>query len=117
MFAPGNIVELTARQVIASFFICVTHFELKLPRSHHFYLREAIGLARDMRLDTDQLNLDLAQTICARRMTALLFITERGCAILVRSVLFLVCVSVLTCLAQQTCVVYPAQAFAHGIFR
>lgn len=72
----------TLTTIIASFFISITHFELKLPRSHHFYLREAIGLARETQVDSEKLNLDPISLICSRRMMALLFITERGAAIL-----------------------------------
>lgn len=72
----------TLTTIISSFFICIAHFELKLPRSHHFYLREAIGLAREMHIDSDKFTSDPVQGICAKRMMALLFVTERGAAIL-----------------------------------
>lgn len=68
--------------IISSFFICVTYMELKQIRSHHFFLREAIGLAREMNGDVERTPGDQIELICRRRMLALLFITERGCAIL-----------------------------------
>lgn len=68
--------------IVASFFICVTYMELKQIRSHHFFLREAIGLAREMNGDLDRTPGDQIELICRKRMLALLFITERGCAIL-----------------------------------
>lgn len=72
----------TLTTIVSSFFICITYFELKLVRSHHFFLREAIGLAREMIGDSERITNDPVELICRRRMMALLFITERGCAIL-----------------------------------
>ena len=72
----------TITTIISSFFICITYFELKQVRSHHFFLREAIGLAREMRGDTERTTDDPIEKICRKRMFAVLFITERGCAIL-----------------------------------
>lgn len=72
----------TLTTIISSFFICITYFELKQVRSHHFFLREAIGLAREMHADTERATDDLIESVCRKRMLALLFITERGCAIL-----------------------------------
>ena len=68
--------------IISSFFICITYFEIKQVRSHHFFLREAIGFAREMHVDTERASDDPIELICRKRMLALLFITERGCAIL-----------------------------------
>lgn len=72
----------TLTTIIASFFISVTFFELKQVRSHHFYLREAIGLARGMHTDVEVAATDPIEIICQKRMLALMFITERGCAIM-----------------------------------
>lgn len=72
----------TLTTVISSFFICISFFELKQVRSHHFFLREAIGFAREMSTDAERAADDPIESICRQRMLALLFITERGCAIL-----------------------------------
>lgn len=74
----------TLLSVQASYHICVALFELKKPRAHHFYIREAIGMAIDqgLHLDNTYINMDEIQAICARRTFAILFITERGLAIL-----------------------------------
>lgn len=72
----------TLTTVISSFFICITYFELKQVRSHHFFLREAIGFAREMNADTERGSDDPIESICRKRTFGLLFITERGCAIL-----------------------------------
>lgn len=70
--------------IISSFFICISYFELKQPRSHHFFLREAIGMAHEQgfHLESSYTSLDRVQTIAYRRTFAVLFVTERGCAIL-----------------------------------
>lgn len=74
----------TLLSVQASYHMCVALFELKKPRAHHFYIREAIGMAIDqgLHLDSTYVNMDEIQAICARRTFAILFITERGLAIL-----------------------------------
>ena len=74
----------TLAAIQTSYFIAVALFELKKPRSHHFYLREAIGMAYDQGLHRDSTYVGMSeiQAICARRTFALLFITERGLAIL-----------------------------------
>lgn len=72
----------TLTTVISSYCLCIVYFEIKQVRSHHFFLREAIGLAREMHADTERATEDPVQLICRKRMLALLFITERGCAIL-----------------------------------
>ncbi|KAK5949096.1 hypothetical protein OHC33_009837 [Knufia fluminis] len=72
----------TLTTIVSSFCLCITYFEIKQVRSHHFFLREAIGFAREMHADTARLTEDPIELICRRRMLALLFITERGCAIL-----------------------------------
>ncbi|RMZ82088.1 hypothetical protein DV737_g2195, partial [Chaetothyriales sp. CBS 132003] len=74
----------TVLAIQASYLIAVALFELKKPRSHHFYLREAIGMAYDQNLHkgSGYAHLSEIQAICARRTFAVLFITERGFAIL-----------------------------------
>lgn len=74
----------TLSAIQTSYMICVALFELKRPRSHHFYLREAIGMAYDQGLhhESAYVGMDPIQAICARRTFAVLFVTERGLAIL-----------------------------------
>ena len=74
----------TVASIQTSYFIAVALFELKKPRSHHFYLREAIGMAYDqgLHLDATYAGMSEIQAVCARRTFAILFITERGLAIL-----------------------------------
>lgn len=73
----------TLTTIIVSFFVANTYFELKQYRSHHFYLREAVGMALEQGLDNESTYLKMThmKEICHRRMFALLFITERGFAI------------------------------------
>lgn len=70
--------------MITSFLISISYMELKQIKSHHFYLRESIGMALDqgLQLEITYKGLDYVQKLCSRRMFALLFVTERGCAIL-----------------------------------
>lgn len=74
----------TLSAIQTSYFICVALFELKRPRSHHFYLREAIGMAYDQNLhhESTYVRMDPITAICAKRTFAILFVTERGLAIL-----------------------------------
>ena len=74
----------TVMAIQTSYLIAVALFELKKPKSHHFYLREAIGMAYDQGLHKNSYytNLSDVQAICARRTFAVLFITDRGLAIL-----------------------------------
>lgn len=74
----------TVMAIQTSYHIAVALFELKRPKSHHFYLREAIGMAYDqgLHLESTYVGMSEIQSICARRTFALLFITERGLAIL-----------------------------------
>lgn len=74
----------TLLSIQASYHMCVALFELKKPRAHHFYLREAIGMAieQGLNLESTYAGMDEIQAICSRRTFALLFITERGLAIL-----------------------------------
>lgn len=70
--------------MITSFFVSISYMELKQIKSHHFFLRESIGMALDqgLQLELTYKGLDFVQKLCSRRMFALLFVTERGCAIL-----------------------------------
>lgn len=74
----------TLLSIQASYHISVALFELKKPRAHHFYLREAVGMALEqgLHLESTYIGMERIQSICARRTVALLFITERGLAIL-----------------------------------
>jgi hypothetical protein len=74
----------TLLSIQASYHIAVALFELKKPRAHHFYLREATSMAIEQRLhlESTYVGMDDIQAICSRRTFALLFITERGLAIL-----------------------------------
>lgn len=74
----------TLLSVQASYHICVALFELKKPRAHHFYLREAISMSieQGLHLESTYMGMDQITAICSRRTFALLFITERGLAIL-----------------------------------
>ena len=70
--------------MIASLFVAICFFELKKAKSHHFYLREAIGMALEqgLHLESFYSGVSHLQEICHRRTFALLFVTERGAAIL-----------------------------------
>ncbi|EXJ70345.1 uncharacterized protein A1O5_06413 [Cladophialophora psammophila CBS 110553] len=74
----------TLLSIQASYHISVALFELKKPRSHELYLREAISMAieQGLHLESTYFGMDDIQAICSRRTFALLFITERGLAIL-----------------------------------
>ncbi|EXJ64689.1 hypothetical protein A1O7_01027 [Cladophialophora yegresii CBS 114405] len=74
----------TLLSIQASYHISVALFELKRPRAHHFYLREAISMSieQGLHLESTYVGMDQVQAICSRRTFALLFITERGLAIL-----------------------------------
>ncbi|KIW15731.1 hypothetical protein PV08_05781 [Exophiala spinifera] len=74
----------TLLSIQASYHIAVALFELQRPKAHAFYLREAIGMALDQGLhhESTYASLPDVTAICSRRTIALLFITERGLAIL-----------------------------------
>ena len=74
----------TLLSIQASYHICVALFELKKPRAHHFYLREAISMSieQGLHLEATYVGMEEIQAICSRRTFTLLFITERGLAIL-----------------------------------
>ena len=70
--------------VITSTFVALIYWEIKQYRTHHFYLREATGMAleQELHLDSTYKGMTHMQQVCHRRMFALLFVTERGLAIL-----------------------------------
>lgn len=70
--------------VLASLFIANTFFELKCRRASWFFVREAINLAIIAGLHSDgaYIDVDDQEQVRRRRAYALLFITERGAAIL-----------------------------------
>lgn len=74
----------TLTSIITSYCVAVAHWELKQYRSHCLFLREAVGLALEqgLHLDSSYSKLTHTQEICHRRTFALLFVTERGLAIL-----------------------------------
>ena len=74
----------TLTSIITSYCVAVAHWEIKQYRSHCLYLREAVGLALEqgLHLDSSYPKLAHTQEICRRRTFALLFVTERGLAIL-----------------------------------
>jgi Fungal Zn(2)-Cys(6) binuclear cluster domain/Fungal specific transcription factor domain len=74
----------TLTSIITSYCLAVAHWEIKQYRSHCLYLREAVGLAleQELHLESTYTKKTHMQEICHRRTFALLFITERGLAIL-----------------------------------
>jgi hypothetical protein len=74
----------TLTSIITSYCLAVAHWEIKQYRSHCLYLREAVGLAleQELHLESSYAKKTYMQEICHRRTFALLFITERGLAIL-----------------------------------
>lgn len=82
--APDWAENTTLLSIQASYHIAVALFELHRPKAHAFYLREAIGMALEQGLHRESTYTSLSDVnaICSRRTIALLFITERGLAIL-----------------------------------
>lgn len=83
----------TLPTVLSSLFLSVAHFEHKNLRSWWFYLREACGIAYDLRLADEATytamqnsptatNATRISEICHRRTLALLVVTERGAGLL-----------------------------------
>jgi hypothetical protein len=74
----------TLTSVITSYCVAVAHWEIKQYKSHCLYLREAVGLALEqgLHLDSSYTKMTHTEEICHRRTFALLFVTERGLAIL-----------------------------------
>jgi hypothetical protein len=70
--------------VLASLFIANTFFELKCRRASWYFVREAINLAIIAGLHDDRayINVDNQEQVRRKRAYALLYITERGAAIL-----------------------------------
>ncbi|KAM0720398.1 hypothetical protein Q7P37_004534 [Cladosporium fusiforme] len=76
--------EATFEDILCSLFIAVTYFELKCRKASWFYVREAITLAHATSLHLVSRDLALSDTerLRKQRTYALLFITERGAAVL-----------------------------------
>jgi hypothetical protein len=74
----------TLTSVITSYCVAIAHWELRQYRSHCLFLREAVGLAleQELHLESSFPKLTHTREICHRRTFALLFVTERGLAIL-----------------------------------
>jgi hypothetical protein len=70
--------------IISSYFVHVTCFEIKKLHSSWFYLREAVGMAYELGLDSDDKyqSMNNIEQVACRRTFALLFLTERGASIL-----------------------------------
>jgi hypothetical protein len=68
---------------ITSFFISISCFDLKQLQSYHLYLREAIAIAEEQGSYHDQPDTGASRidTICYHRTLALLYATERSCAV------------------------------------
>lgn len=79
-----HIESVSTSGILTSLFLSVTYFELRHRRSSWFYLREAITLAQAAHLheEVGYQGLNDVQKICYHRTYCLLFITERGAAIL-----------------------------------
>lgn len=71
-------------EILCSLFIAVTYFELKSRKASWFFVREAITLAHatGMHLAWKDASLSAMERIQKQRTYALLFITERGAAVL-----------------------------------
>lgn len=71
-------------EVLCSLFIAVTYFELKSRKASWFFVREAITLAHatGMHLASKDTSLSAMERVQKQRTYALLFITERGAAVL-----------------------------------
>ncbi|KAF3020658.1 hypothetical protein E8E14_012740 [Neopestalotiopsis sp. 37M] len=70
--------------VISSFWLSTSFFEINQSRKSWFYLREALTLATEIRLQDDKSYVDLPpeETLCRQRVYWILFVTERSFAIL-----------------------------------
>lgn len=76
--------EATFEDMLCSLFVGMTYFELKCRKASWFYVREAITLAHAIGLHTASRDKSLSEleTLRRQRAYALLFITERGAAVL-----------------------------------
>jgi hypothetical protein len=80
-----NFIEnATFQDILCSLFIAVTYFELKCRKASWFYVREAITLAHatGLHLVPKDTTLNATERIQKQRTYAILFITERGAAVL-----------------------------------
>ena len=80
-----NFIENASFQdILCSLFIAVTYFELKCRKASWFYVREAITLAHatGLHLISKDASLHATEKIQKQRTYAILFITERGAAVL-----------------------------------
>jgi len=80
-----NFIEnATFQDILCSLFIAVTYFELKCRKASWFFVREAITLAHatGLHLVSKDATLNAAERIQRQRTYAILFITERGAAVL-----------------------------------
>jgi hypothetical protein len=75
--------KATLTTAITSFFISISCFDLKQLQSYHLYLREAIAIAEEQGVHqgTPHTGTSHMETICYHRTLALLYATERSCAI------------------------------------
>jgi hypothetical protein len=81
----SNFIEDAAfPDVICSLFIAVTYFELKCRKASWFFVREAITLAHavGLHLVAKDPSLNATERIQKQRTYAILFVTERGAAVL-----------------------------------
>lgn len=76
--------DATFADVLCSLFIAVTYFELKCRKASWFFVREAITLAHatGLHLAAKDTTLKITERVRKQRAYALLFITERGAAVL-----------------------------------
>jgi hypothetical protein len=80
-----NFIEnATFEDILCSLFIAVTYFELKCRKASWFFVREAITLAHatGLHLASQDTSLGATERIQKQRTYAILFITERGAAVL-----------------------------------
>jgi hypothetical protein len=80
-----NFIEnATFQDILCSLFIAVTYFELKCRKASWFFVREAITLAHatGLHLVSKDTSLNATESIQKQRTYAILFITERGAAVL-----------------------------------
>lgn len=76
--------EASFPDILCSLFIAVTYFELKCRKASWFFVREAITLAHatGLHLVSKDLSLNATERTQKQRTYAILFITERGAAVL-----------------------------------
>jgi hypothetical protein len=80
-----NFIEnATFQDILCSLFIAVTYFELKCRKASWFFVREAITLAHatGLHLASKDASLGATERFQKQRTYAILFITERGAAVL-----------------------------------